>query len=103
MELASAAIQTTELTKRFGSFTAVDSVSFEVRRGEVFGLLGPNGAGKTTLVRMLTTLLPVTAGKGIVAGHDVVRHPTRVRERIGLIPQALHPDLNLPGWEKTAI
>jgi ABC-2 type transport system ATP-binding protein len=103
MELASAAIQTTELTKRFGSFTAVDSVSFEVRRGEVFGLLGPNGAGKTTLVRMLTTLLPVTAGKATVAGHDVVRHPTRVRERIGVIPQALTSDLDLTGWENIDI
>jgi ABC-2 type transport system ATP-binding protein len=103
MELASAAIQTTELTKRFGSFTAVDRVSFEVRRGEVFGLLGPNGAGKTTLVRMLTTLLPVTGGKATVAGCDVVRHPTRVRERIGVIPQALTSDLDLTGWENIDI
>ena len=103
MELASAAIQTTELTKRFGSFTAVDGVSFEVRRGEVFGLLGPNGAGKTTLVRMLSTLLPVTGGKATVAGRDVVRHPTRVRERIGVIPQALTSDLDLTGWENIDI
>ena len=56
MEPESPAIQTKDLTKRFGAFTAVDQVSFEVRRGEVFGLLGPNGAGKTTIVRMLTTL-----------------------------------------------
>ena len=103
MEPGSAAIQTTDLTKQFGSFTAVDSVSFEVRRGEVFGLLGPNGAGKTTLVRMLTTLLPVTAGKANVAGQDVVRHPTRVRERIGVIPQALTSDLDLTGWENIDI
>ena len=103
MEPGSAAIQTTNLTKQFGSFTAVDSVSFEVRRGEVFGLLGPNGAGKTTLVRMLTTLLPVTAGKANVAGQDVVRHPTRVRERIGVIPQALTSDLDLTGWENIDI
>jgi len=103
MEPGLAAIQTTDLTKQFGSFTAVDSVSFEVRRGEVFGLLGPNGAGKTTLVRMLTTLLPVTAGKANVAGQDVVRHPTRVRERIGVIPQALTSDLDLTGWENIDI
>ena len=103
MEPGSAAIQTTDLTKQFGSFTAVDSVSFEVRRGEVFGLLGPNGAGKTTLVRMLTTLLPVTAGKANVAGQDVIRHPTRVRERIGVIPQALTSDLDLTGWENIDI
>ena len=64
MEPGSAAIVTKDLTKRFGSFTAVKGVSFEVRRGEVFGLLGPNGAGKTTLVRMLTTLLPHDLGTG---------------------------------------
>jgi len=103
MEPGSAAIHTTDLTKQFGSFTAVDTVSFEVKRGEVFGLLGPNGAGKTTLVRMLTTLLPVTAGKASVAGEDVVRHPTRVRERIGVIPQALTSDLDLTGWENIDI
>ncbi len=103
MEPVSAAIQTRDLTKQFGGFTAVDSVSFEVRRGEVFGLLGPNGAGKTTLVRMLTTLLPPTSGKAIVAGQDVGRHPTRVRERIGVIPQALTSDLDLTGWENIDI
>src|SRR5436305_14888715 len=103
MEPASAAIQTTDLSKRFGSFTAVDSVSFDVQRGELFGLLGPNGAGKTTLVRMLTTLLPVTSGKATVAGQDVIRHPTRVRERIGVIPQALTSDLDLTGWENIDI
>ncbi len=103
MEPVSAAIQTTDLTKQFGSFTAVDGVSFEVRRGEVFGLLGPNGAGKTTLVRMLTTLLPPSGGKAVVAGQDVIRHPTRVRERIGVIPQALTSDLDLTGWENIDI
>src|SRR5208282_4083291 len=103
MEPDSAAIQTTDLTKRFGSFTAVDGVTFEVRRGEVFGLLGPNGAGKTTLVRMLTTLLPLSGGKATVAGEDVARHPTRVRERIGVIPQALTSDLDLTGWENVDI
>jgi ABC-2 type transport system ATP-binding protein len=103
MEPGSAAIQTTDLSKRFGSFTAVDSVSFDVQRGELFGLLGPNGAGKTTLVRMLTTLLPVTSGKATVAGQDVIRHPTRVRQRIGVIPQALTSDLDLTGWENIDI
>jgi ABC-2 type transport system ATP-binding protein len=103
MEPVSAAIQTIDLTKRFGSFTAVGGVSFEVRRGEVFGLLGPNGAGKTTLVRMLTTLLPPSGGRAMVAGHDVARHPTRVRRRIGVIPQALTSDLDLTGWENIDI
>src|SRR5271157_2987761 len=71
MEPDSLAIQTKDLTKRFGAFTAVDKVNFEVRRGEVFGLLGPNGAGKTTVVRMLTTLLPPSDGQAFVAGSDL--------------------------------
>jgi ABC-2 type transport system ATP-binding protein len=103
MEPDSLAIRTEGLTKRFGSFTAVDHVGFEVNRGEVFGLLGPNGAGKTTIVRMLTTLLPPTEGAATVAGEDVVRHPRRVRQRIGVIPQALTSDLDLTGWENIDI
>jgi ABC-2 type transport system ATP-binding protein len=99
----SLAIDTHELTKRFGSFTAVDKVSFSVKRGEVFGLLGPNGAGKTTVVRMLTTLVVPTEGNATVAGHDVRRHPHRVRERIGVIPQAMTSDLDLTGWENVDI
>ncbi len=99
----SAAIVTSNLTKRFGDFTAVDGVNLEVRRGEVFGLLGPNGAGKTTLVRMLTTLLPISTGEAFVAGHDVARHPKRVRHLIGVIPQAMTSDLDLTGWENVDI
>ena len=103
MESQSAAIQARELTKRFGAFTAVDHLSFEVRRGELFGLLGPNGAGKTTLSRMLTTLIVPTSGQGFVAGIDVARDPVRVREAIGVIPQALTSDLDLTGWENVDI
>jgi ABC-2 type transport system ATP-binding protein len=103
MESQSAAIQARELTKRFGSFTAVDHVNFEVRRGELFGLLGPNGAGKTTLSRMLTTLIVPTSGQGLVAGFDVARDPERVREAIGVIPQALTSDQDLTGWENIDI
>jgi ABC-2 type transport system ATP-binding protein len=103
MESQSAAIQARELTKRFGEFTAVDHVSFEVRRGELFGLLGPNGAGKTTLSRMLTTLIVPTSGEGFVAGFDVAHDPVRVREAIGVIPQALTSDLDLTGWENVDI
>src|SRR6516164_11660816 len=87
MELASAAIQTTELTKRFGTFTAVDSVSFEVRRGEIFGLLGPNGAGKTTTFRMLCGLLPATSGTLRVAGMDLRYARASARQRIGYVAQ----------------
>ena len=103
MESQSAAIRAHELTKRFGEFTAVDHVTFEVRRGELFGLLGPNGAGKTTLSRMLTTLIVPTSGQGFVAGFDVARDPVRVREAIGVIPQALTSDLDLTGWENVDI
>src|SRR6202158_2627881 len=103
MEPESPAIQTKELTKRFGAFTAVDKVSFEVRRGEVFGRLGPNGAGKTTIVRMLTTLIPPSDGHAFVAGFDVARYPRKVRETIGVIPQALTSDLDLTGWENVDI
>jgi ABC-2 type transport system ATP-binding protein len=103
MESNSAAIQAHELTKKFGAFTAVDQISVEVRRGELFGLLGPNGAGKTTLTRMLTTLIAPTSGSAQVAGEDVVRAPGRVRERIGVIPQALTSDLDLTGWENVDI
>jgi ABC-2 type transport system ATP-binding protein len=103
MESQIAAIQARELTKRFGDFTAVDHVSFEVGRGELFGLLGPNGAGKTTLTRMLTTLIVPTSGQGLVAGLDVAREPGRVREAIGVIPQALTSDLDLTGWENVDI
>src|SRR5580698_1585162 len=99
MESPSAAIQARDLTKRFGTFTAVDHVNFEVKRGELFGLLGPNGAGKTTLSRMLTTLIVPTSGQGLVAGLDVAREPVRVREAIGVIPQALTSDMDLTGWE----
>ncbi len=103
MESRSAAIQARELTKQFGAYTAVDHVSFEVYRGELFGLLGPNGAGKTTLSRMLTTLIKPTSGTATVAGEDVTTAPARVRTRIGVIPQALTSDLDLTGWENVDI
>jgi ABC-2 type transport system ATP-binding protein len=103
MQSSSAAIKTHELTKQFGAFTAVDHVSLEIGRGELFGLLGPNGAGKTTLIRMLTTLLPPTSGQAWVAGHDVVAAARRVREHIGVVPQALTSDLELTAWQNLDI
>ena len=99
----SVAIRTEALSKHFGSFVAVDRVSFEVRPGEAFGLLGPNGAGKTTIIRMLTTLLRPTSGRAQVAGYDVVRAAHHVREAIGVIPQAMTSDLDLTGWENLDI
>ena len=80
-------IQCDSLTKRFGKFTAVDNVSFEVGNGEVFGLLGPNGAGKTTTMRLLSTLLKPTSGTATVAGHDLLREPQKVRASIGVLPE----------------
>jgi ABC-2 type transport system ATP-binding protein len=81
------AIECIDLTKRFEDLTAVDHISFKVKEGEIFGLLGPNGAGKTTTIRMLTTVLSPTEGTAIVAGHDVINEPDRVREKIGVILQ----------------
>jgi ABC-2 type transport system ATP-binding protein len=103
MHSSSAAIETRELTKQFGSFTVVDHVSFMVGKGELFGLLGPNGAGKTTAIRMLTTLLVPTSGQAWVAGHDVVRAGRKVRESIGVVPQALTSDLELTAWQNLDI
>jgi ABC-2 type transport system ATP-binding protein len=89
------AIAVEHIVKKYGDFTAVDDVSFSVKEGEIFGLLGPNGAGKSTLIRMMTTLIPITAGKARIAGHDVEKNPDAVRRVIGVIPQALTSDLDL--------
>ncbi|MGD0826015.1 MAG: ATP-binding cassette domain-containing protein, partial [Terriglobales bacterium] len=89
------AIEVEHIVKRYGAFVAVDDVSFAVKEAEIFGLLGPNGAGKSTLIRMMTTLIPITAGSARVAGHDVARDPAAVRQAIGVIPQALTSDLDL--------
>jgi ABC-2 type transport system ATP-binding protein len=97
------AIDVDQLTKRFGDFTAVDHVSFQVEDGEIFGLLGPNGAGKTTLIRMLTTLTPPTDGTARVAGHDVRKDADGVRHSIGVIPQALTSDPELTAEENMLI
>src|SRR5208282_4640835 len=86
-----------ELTKRFGSFTAVDRISFAARRGEIFGFLGPNGAGKSTTIRILCGLLRPTSGKALVAGIDVAAAPEAVRQQIGYMSQkfSLYNDLRV--------
>jgi len=89
------AIAVERIVKKYGDFTAVNEVSFQVADGEIFGLLGPNGAGKSTLIRMMTTLIPITAGYARIAGYDVAREPNEVRRAIGVIPQALTSDLDL--------
>ncbi len=83
------AISATNLTKKFGDFTAVDHVTFDVRKGEIFGLLGPNGAGKSTATRMLSTLSSPTEGSATVAGFDVKKEDGKVREHIGLVSEKM--------------
>src|SRR6185295_13164560 len=96
---ASWAIETFDLTRNFGSLTAVNHVSFRVPYGFIFGLLGPNGAGKSTAIKMLTTLLEPSSGTAAVAGFDIVHSPAQVRRRIGYVPQSLSADGSLTGYE----
>jgi ABC-2 type transport system ATP-binding protein len=91
------AIEVVELTKQFDSFTAVDRVSFTVRRGEIFGFLGPNGAGKTTTIRMLLGLIAPTSGQATVLGFDVVHQTPQIQQHIGYMSQrfSLYNDLTV--------
>jgi ABC-2 type transport system ATP-binding protein len=75
------------LTRKFNSFTAVQNLSLEIEEGEVFGLLGPNGAGKTTTLRMLAALISPTEGSATVAGFDVRRYPSKVRQNVGILTE----------------
>ena len=93
------AIEAVDLYKRFGDLVAVDGVSFKVDSGEVFGFLGPNGAGKTTTLRMLTGILPPDRGRAIVLGLDVWENPIRVKERIGIVPEASNVYIDLTVWQ----
>jgi ABC-2 type transport system ATP-binding protein len=92
---ATYAVETHDLTRRFGDFTAVDRVTFQVAPGEVFGFLGPNGSGKTTTIRMLCGLLAPTEGVGRVMGFDIARESEAIKARIGYMSQkfSLYPDL----------
>jgi ABC-2 type transport system ATP-binding protein len=92
-------IYTENLTKRFGDFTAVDAIGFEVERGEIFGFLGANGAGKTTAMRMLCGLSKPTSGHGTVAGFDITKQAEQVKRHIGYMSQrfSLYEDLKV--WE----
>ena len=92
-------ITTLNLTKSFDGFTAVDHLSFSVRKGEVFGFLGPNGAGKTTTIKMLTTLLYPTSGSATIAGYDILKQRSNVREHIGVVFQEPALETELTGKE----
>lgn len=89
------AIETFDLTKRYGDFVAVDALDLKVKNKSIFGFLGPNGAGKTTTIKMLTCLIPSTSGSASVAGYDINDSPNEVREKIGMVPQlvSLYGDL----------
>lgn len=82
-------IKVSSLTKKFNNFVAVDSISFDVKKGEIFGFLGPNGAGKSTTIRMLTTLLKPTSGSAEVASFDIIKEPDEVRKHIGLVAEKI--------------
>ncbi|WGM88795.1 MAG: ATP-binding cassette domain-containing protein [Candidatus Bathyarchaeum tardum] len=82
-------IEVNNLTKKFGDFTAVDHISFEVKKSEIFGLLGPNGAGKTTTIRMLSTLTRPSEGTATIGGYDIVKKDNKVRQLIGLVSEKM--------------
>ena len=93
-----------QVTKYFGGFQALKGISFEISRGEIVGFLGQNGAGKTTLMRILTTYLPVTSGKVIIAGEDVAKNSLAIRRRIGYLPEnpPLYSDMTTRDYLKYA-
>jgi ABC-2 type transport system ATP-binding protein len=97
-------LEVQKLVKKFGDFTAVNGISFDIKEGEIFSLLGPNGAGKTTTISMLSTLFKPTSGDALICGHSVTREPMQVKRCIGVVPQeiALYEDLsaieNLRFW-----
>ena len=99
-----AMLEVKALVKKYGDFTAVNGISFEIKAGEIFSLLGPNGAGKTTTISMLSTLYVPTSGEATVGGHSITKEPMAVRNLIGVVPQdlALYEDLtareNLSFW-----
>lgn len=93
------AIEVIKLTHCYNEHPAVDGISFNVPAGSILGLLGPNGAGKSTTIKMLTTLLPPTLGTAKIMGHDIVMHPSLVRQHIGYVPQLLSADGDLTGYE----
>jgi len=90
-------VEVRNLSRRFGDFVAVDRISFDIPKGEIFGLLGPNGAGKTTTIRMLCGILTPSSGEARVVGFDVARQPEQVKQRIGYMSQkfSLYNDLTV--------
>jgi ABC-2 type transport system ATP-binding protein len=96
-------LETRDLSRNFEKVKAVNSISMNIYCGEIFGLLGPNGAGKTTLIKMLTTLLPPSAGDAFICGVSLVHAPTIIRNLIGYVPQLISADGSLTGYENLLI
>src|SRR5690625_6062066 len=92
-------LKTTNLTKRFGSFTALDDVNLEVKRGEVYGFIGPNGAGKSTTIRVLLGILKATSGEATIFGQDVSAEAVDIHKRIAYVPGDMNLWPNLTGGE----
>ena len=91
------AIEIRNLTKKFGDFVAVNDISFDVKKGEIFGFLGPNGSGKTTVIRMLIGLLSATSGSGNVLGYDIMKENAEIRKHTGYMSQkfSLYDDITV--------
>jgi len=94
-----AVIHASELTKVFGKSTAVDQVSFEVQKGEIFGFLGPNGAGKTTTTRILTGVIPADTGTAMILGHDIRSAPVLAKQGFGVVPETSNAYTDLTAWQ----
>ncbi len=92
-------IEVNNLIKKFKNFTAVDNISFFVKKGEIFAFLGPNGAGKTTTIKILTTLLSPTSGQALINGYDVAKEEREVRRSFGIVFQDMSLDDELTAWE----
>src|SRR4051795_2599918 len=93
-------IEVEQLTKRYGTFTALAGISFTAEQGEILGFLGPNGAGKTTTMRILTGYMPPTSGTAKIAGFDVLEQSLEVRRNVGYLPETvpLYPDMTVRGY-----
>ncbi len=92
------AIKVDNLTKRYGSFTAVDSISFKVEEGEIFGFLGPNGSGKSTTIRMLTGIIKPDEGTAVIMGHDIKNDAIRAKQAMGVVPEMSNAYVELSSW-----
>jgi ABC-2 type transport system ATP-binding protein len=92
------AVEVSGLTKRFNGLLAVDSISFNVKKGELFGFLGPNGAGKTTTIRILTGVIKPDKGKAAIFGYDILKHGLKTRQLMGIVPEMANAYVDLSAW-----